>query len=251
MTLENLAKRIRKELLRNKLKSAVLGAMLLIALYFWVPLVGRWAAGESASPASADAASPEPAGEGSAGAADDDPGPPVAETPAGITPKVKYRWNQLVDWMDHDPFMMSAALSEEQVDPFRKLDDPEPPVDPVDQVEAVAPPRAEALPDIAPEQLGLVLDGTFIGRKYRAAKIKGVRYREKSAVVVPAGTAVASTDNAAAQKTVEPIEFQLAEIHPKYVVLTRNGRRFPLRLHRPNLGAEARLFYDKTSPANN
>ena len=42
MSLERFAKRLRREVIANPKKAAILGIMLLVAIYFWTPLVMGW-----------------------------------------------------------------------------------------------------------------------------------------------------------------------------------------------------------------
>jgi hypothetical protein len=86
-----------------------------------------------------------------------------------------------------------------------------------DQPEAVEPQddRHEVLP-VGPHQVGIELSGTLVGPRRRVALIGGKAYREGQTVKT--------------ERKGPRIEFELAEVHPGRIVLTREGHRFDLRI---------------------
>lgn len=210
MYLSKVSKQLRREAAANPRKAAVLGLLAAVALWFWAPLVVGWMApdcGQTETVATALATDVVPA--------------LPAKTPAnpGTTPKKaespRYPWQQLVEWINNDLRTLTANFSLENRDPFVTPEsqfvdpDPDPMPEPDSQPEKVPP-------DVTPESLGLVLSSTIIGPRGRVARINGKSYG-------PGQTVKVSNDG-------QEIEFTLAEVHPRRVVLSREGKRFELKI---------------------
>lgn len=201
--IERLVKQIRREATRNPKKAGILGLLALVAVYFWAPLLTGWAApansGATPAPDSAEAGQPMPGPEGVAA--------PAAAAPA------TYAWEQLVEWRKQDPLATVAESLPGRRDPFRaaqvKVVKAEAEVEKEKQQEAL-------LALLTPETLGLKLASTVIGPERRVALINGKTHLEGQMVTC--------------RKDGQEIAFQLVEVHPRHVVLEREGRRFELTI---------------------
>lgn len=233
MTQRSFVNLVIKELRRNKAKSAVLGLMFLVALYFWVPIVARWTSGRD-----------EPAaGTVMTGDVIIAPATDAAATASAPQPK-QHRWQDLLEAMRRDPLMQPATLPDLGRNPFQvmpastrvDLADEPPPAEP----EPSAPP-----PEFSLEQLGLVLESTVIGRVNRVAKINGTRYRLHDWIVVP----IAAPPSAADQQptSTSTVELRLTEIHPDHVVLQHDDNQYRLQLKRPDFRNPQRVMFNRAS----
>jgi len=205
VSLKKLAKRLRHEASANPKKAAVLGLLLLMAIYFWAPLVRRWVLPEAgAEGQSADVRSSA----GAQGALDGpSPGDERRGTSVGPEP---LDWQQVLAGMASDPRTRPAAGLLRRRNPF---------VAPmVAGGRGPADLAAQAAP-WTPEQLGLQLSATVVGPARRTAMINGRAFRQGRTVTVT--------------KDGRQIEFRLVEIRPRQVVLEGNGQRFVLSIPEP------------------
>jgi len=235
MSLERLIKQLGKEARRSPKKAAALGVLTLVALWFWAPLVWGWLRPEQppevAVAAQAGMTAPVSASEqGASGVAT----PPAASADASPTktppgqPKPADRpdWRQVVEWMEIDPFSQPAELPQDLRDPFARKTEPEPLV--AVETEGGPEPEEEAPVVMDPASLGLVLSSTIVGPQRRAARINGKTYRAGEKLIV--------------NKDGRQYEFVLAEIHPRYVVLSDGTARFELSLPKPDLSDAIRPY---------
>jgi hypothetical protein len=207
MSANKLVKRFRRELTTNPKKAAFLGLLVVVAMYFWSPLVWGWVAKGSAAP-EATAASV---------AAGVPPGPPAeSQALAKATPaKTEISticWQRLVSLMDSDPRTSTATLVMAEGDPFGAAKAAPPPPKPEAETQTVKE-------SVTPQSLGLVLTSTIIGPRRRVARINGKTYEEGQ-------TCELSKDG-------QPFAFTLAEVHPRRVVLTREGTAYELLIPAP------------------
>lgn len=219
-------KKLRREATANPKKAGLLGLLLLVAVYFWAPLLRQWTrsaenapdTSAAAPPAAATSAPPAAATSGGAVA------PPLAAaTPVG-TPTLsapaaapsappKFHWKQLVAAIESDPRMRPVeppAGLVAQRDPFI---DPRPPA----IAEAATEVAGERSEDVTPGELGLVLSSTIIGHQRRTALVNGKVYA--------AGRELEARDG---------VVFVVRDIEPWGIVLERAGKRFELELPRPS-----------------
>jgi len=207
VNLQRLAKQLRREMAANPKKAAMLGVLALVALYFWAPLVSGWFSAGSAETVESLAALPAPVYPAMPGESAY-PAGPVA-TVAMVAP----RWRDLVDWIEQDPRMQSAALAAGTRDPFvapQKKSATE---------MAQTPPKENPLPvltNLTPASLNLVLTSTIVGPELRVARINGQTYKTGEILELI--------------KDGHEIQFTLVEIGPKEVILQREGQRFSLKL---------------------
>jgi hypothetical protein len=196
----------------NPKKGAILGVMLVVAIYFWVPLVAGWIGksqtGQSAPPN--DAGATALAGFPTLPAAGDKPGPSAqAETP----------WYVLAEWMNRDPLKLAAGPHGGGRDPFRFIVHVEKPKAP--------PPESKKKPIVA-QSVPLKLSGTLVGPQRRLATINGRTYRQGDEVKLTADGQTAV--------------FKLTEIHPQRVVVTYEGRPLELKIRVPATTNEIQLM---------
>jgi len=183
-------------------KAAVLGLLVLVAVYFWSPLVWGWFVKD------------EPSVETSSATEDSDFDPMVLAdsskaTPSPPEPTPAHPWQLLVEWRENDPTTTTAPGLSDRRDPFRSLEPEVADAELEDESRTV-----EAA--VTPESIGLELAGTLVGPDHSVALINGKAYRE--------GKTIAST------KDGESIEFELSEVHPRRIVLRRLGEQFELTI---------------------
>jgi hypothetical protein len=194
--LNKLVKRFRRELVGSPKKAAVLGLLAVAGLYFWGPLLWGWIAKDN----SATGASPAvPAAVAVVG-----PSLPQSVSGQAAPEKIEIPWQQLIQLIEHDPRTGAANLATDMRNPFAP-----PPSKRV--VEQKAPP-----PKATPQSAGLELAGTILGPNRRVARISGKTYREGQTIEV--------------SKDGQALAFTLVEVHPKHVVLTRQGEKFELAI---------------------
>jgi hypothetical protein len=204
MNLGKLVRQLRREASAHPKKAAVLGLLVVVALYYWGPLVWGWVAAD-------EAAAPPPEGPPAAiGASTGEVAVGVIGTPpTPEAPKVSARpWTQVDEWMRQDPMTTPVEDVTDWHDPFAVA---------TAQPEAVNPKvDRHKVPVARPEQMGIELSGTLVGPHRRVALIGGKAYREGQTVKTERGS--------------PRIEFELAEVHSGRIVLTRKGHRFDLRI---------------------
>ena len=200
----------------NPKKAIALGLMVLVALYFWAPML--W-----------DYVSPKKAKKSGNAAVnlilEDDP---IEEgTQGGAKPKSSYQWDKVRKLAAADPRMKPASFRRSWTNPFQK-EAPAPMAGTEDPVKAAA---AELAQDIDPVKAGLKLTSIVIGRKSRSATINGKTYREGQMVPQKGATPSEKSDTAAAAGP----QFELIKISRSRVELARNGKIYTLDMQRPEL----------------
>lgn len=198
MSVNRWIKQLRREAARNPAKAGVLGLLLVVALWFWAPLVWGWIGSREGTSRPSPTQPPQATSEAR--------GPAPAAT-AKIAPAAT--WQQLVEWRKQDPQTAAADTLKTRRDPFHAIPAP------VVQEEVKAAPKVAPVV-LTPEQLGLKLSSTVVGSDRRVALINGRIFREGQ--VIKCG------------KETQEILFRLAEIHSRHVVLERDGHRFELAI---------------------
>jgi hypothetical protein len=215
VSLKRLTRQLRREVVKNPQKAAVLGLLAVVALWFWAPLVWGWiagddpAAGTTAAQPAANAPPAQPAGT-----------PAQSNTTAKEPKTPRHPWRQLVKWMDNDPRTSAADPMFERPDPFLSAET-RPAGDEPGQVQ----------PELTPGSLGMVLSSTIIGPRRRVARINGKSYQQGETVKLA--------------KDQQQIEFTLAEVYPRRIVLKRQGEQFELRIPAPAHSGRIELFGNK------
>jgi hypothetical protein len=219
MSLQKLQKKALRELKASPKKAAMLALLALVAAWFWAPLVMKpHSSAPSQAPPVAAAA----------------PAAPIPTTgPARLAgqvapPKQQMTWQDIAATIDRDPRMVPTTLTglAEDRNPFA------PPAGAAasDQAtaeqedgkksgDAVQPEKPAAEPD----ELGLVLSSTLVGRSRRAALISGRTYELGSKI------------------RVEGESFRLVEVEPNRIVLERDGQQYTLSIKRRTGGGRIEL----------
>ncbi|REK18578.1 MAG: hypothetical protein DWQ42_19355 [Planctomycetota bacterium] len=218
-----LGRQLKQEMVAHPVKAGVLAVGVLLALWFWIPLVSQMLGyGDNTTPSkpSVAAAAPTPASR----AAVSSPSTATSQTqktptsPATASQQVP--WQQLRAWIAADPKMKSAAWPRTERDPFRPLVDPRPAPRPAPGQQVVQKPV------VTPESVGLELTGTLVGSPTSVAMISGKSYRfthtEDGVASVPPYVQARRND--------ELVRFTLIAVDRKSVTLARDGRRFRLKL---------------------
>jgi hypothetical protein len=206
--LDKLARQIRRDILASPKKAAALGLMLLVALYFWAPMVWGWISPGGKTKAMA----------GSGVILEDDPVDPVAKANKA---KFVFSWEKIRKQVAADPRMTPAAFDRSWTNPFRSLEQQQAAI----AVKNATAAAAVTAPDFDPEKAGLTLTSIVIGSRQRWATIGGENYAEGDKV----------RPLAADGKPVPGIEYLLARVDRHEVELERNGKRYKLALERPVL----------------
>ena len=122
--------------------------------------------------------------------------------------------------MQNDPRMTAASGLPGRADPFHEVVAKLTPEEEKRQAEAEEKTEvAETPPD--PQSLGLVISSTIVGPRRRVALVNGKAYAEGGTLIVTAND--------------RPIEFRLAKVHPRGVVLEREGKTFEVKLARAEM----------------
>jgi hypothetical protein len=218
-----MVKQLKREALANKGKASVLGLVVLIALYFWLPLVADCFKsapdGEAvAQPVAAAAAPAAPTGSSASPEAEQ------VEWPA-------HPWLDLIAWMDSDPMMKSTGVPAGVGNPFRWSAPPEGfAVNDGEEEEELE--EDEPKPEVTPQTLGMVLTSTLIGPKVSVVKISGKTY------VFDRGTA--NGDGRPSTRLVfknerGEFEFEVLSVRSGVVILGRADKQYELRIQPPTL----------------
>jgi hypothetical protein len=226
-----LVRKLRREVKANPLKATILAVLLVVAIWFWVPLVEKWC---SASPVLApDGNATVASGSGSSGAAS----APVAvgttatavaatttstnaveaKTVEGVK-TVNYPWQVVVKRLEKDPRMTSVVDLGNWRDPFGpsavEVAAAAEKKEAEKQLAAKKKTKAAQLEELTPAGAGLTLASTIIRPQRSVAMINGQVYYE--------GNFVPANDGNGG--------FIVADIRPRQIVLERNGKRFQLNL---------------------
>lgn len=215
MDIKQFTRRLRREVRTNPKKAAILGLLCVVALYYWAPLVWNWMGGrKSADLAQADVAAttnpaPNPPASAPLAGAGVVAEPGKASQPAGPSRP----WQQVVQWIEQDPTMKPAAARSQRRDPFHPATGE---VAANEEEEPDEAQTAEAAKDLTPDALGVQLTSTLIGPQRRVAMINGRPCQEGRTIAMA--------------KDGQQVEFKLCEVHPRRVVLERDGKRYELAI---------------------
>jgi len=210
---DRLGSRLFREITVSPKKATILGLLLLVAVWFWAPLVWKWLTPKStSSDETTTPASTPPSG-----------AKPVALDAAGDeqSEAEKHSWKEVSQWIKSDPRMTAATDLPGRRHPFDPVEPPPSKTVPVDEKKQketeLAVALAQSIPD--PESLGLVLSSTIVGTDGRAALVNGRTYRVGATIQL--------------DHEGKPIEFRLTEIRSDSIVLQRRKKQFEVRLPEP------------------
>ncbi len=228
VNLGKIKKKLRREVAAHPAKSAILGILCVVALWFWTPLVWGWVSPRGAGTtvkAAQELGGPQLPGllPVAIAAADTEPNAPV------------HSWQQVVQWMEQDPRTQpvgpvlasrgpaTALVSDwlpwsrrETVgrDPFFRPQPVETLTDKKERERGAEP--SPTPPPVSPRDAGASVTGVIAGPAGGAAMINGRTYLEGEQVhLLKDGVSYA---------------FHLVEIRPGKVVLTRDGTRYELNI---------------------
>ena len=181
----------------------MLGVLLIVAIWFWAPLVSKWMGKGT------DDVPPAPTTSEEANSTTSNNSVAATTSSETTTPTktAAPKWQQILKWMRNDPHMQPKSSESAAHDPFfpsasRMVAHEEKPVGP--------PPT----PELTPQQAGIVVQSTAIGPRTKTALINGRPYHEQQNVTAPNGHD----------------RFLLVEIRPNGIVLDRDGNRFELKI---------------------
>jgi hypothetical protein len=211
VNLDKLNKQLRRDLAANPKKGVALGLMVLVALYFWGPLVWKWTvASGRKSAAKVNMASL---------ILTDDPAVPSQQVKS--RGGARFRWEKVRQLIHNDPRMVSATFEVGWIDPFAKPGAlaPAPQVVEISTEET----NASSVP-IEPETYGFVLTSVLIGPRSRAAVINGEPCREGDLLEIPD-----KIDKTVIRKV------RVLEIRRQLAVLEVDGTRVTIEQNKPKV----------------
>lgn len=127
----------------------------------------------------------------------------ATESPAQQAPT--HPWDVLARWMERDPRTQPVRTLATARDPFQALKATATPQE---------APKTEPKAAVSPATLGIQLSGTVVGAQPRLAVINGRVCREGETIEVG--------------KAPQKATLQLAEVHPRHIVLRWQDERFEL-----------------------
>ena len=222
MSANKLLHKLSREVKRNPKRAGVLGLLVVVALWFWAPLILGWII-------------PEPDPATTQTIADDGTTTPDRSKDEAATTKVKTDdntntqkgakdWKQLVEWIESDALTVATTGLATLRDPFTPVKQE------ATSAQAQLSAKAEELqkklqqsPDITPQSVGLTLSSTIVGPHVRVALLNGRTYKQGQLIKV--GT---NEDKTGDGKT--SIEFKLLDIQPEQVTLERSNKKYTLTI---------------------
>ena len=181
---------------RSPKKTAALGLSLLVAAYFWAPLLLGGASDDATTETVAT----------SEGAPTASTTVPIAATAAAQP--LRPSWSELVAWMETDR-LMQAATFDASLNPFFEALTETPTAE--DEPATDAQPVAL----LTPEQLGLRLSSVIISPRARIARVSGQSYREDDRIAVP-------------ETAADDVQLIVERIYPDHIVINRDGQTYEL-----------------------
>ena len=214
MTTNALIQQLKNEATANPKKMAILGLMLLVGVYFWAPLLLEWVGpGEQLTAKETAPTATQPIS--SAGQAK-----PIGKVKEGQGANVP--WRDLADWMKADPNKSPMLMPLTDRNPFALVVPEVVAVNPLENGEgepgAEIEVDARPLVEVTPEELGLKLTSTFVGRNTRRAVIGGEIHGIGDLIERTTGD--------------RTVEFEVTAIESQGVTLTAGEKRYTLALPR-------------------
>jgi hypothetical protein len=211
--LDKLVKQLRRDMAANPKKAAALGLMVLVALYFWGPLIVQWVSSGSNKRSKMDTA---------ALILTDDPIEPAQQNRTRSASR--FRWERARQLILQDSLMSSAVFDPIWVDPFAKSAAAIALEQSAETGSEAAPASEGAATSISPDELSLVLGGVFLGPKNRVATINGEACREGDTITVPG-----KDDKSLSQK------IRIVQIRRQSVMIEVGGKLLAIELTTPSL----------------
>lgn len=199
-----LVNKLAKDLTANGKKTALLGVLLIVGMFIWIPQLSR----TFNSSAHYAVATPAP-----------QIAPPsaISADPPASGEKPAWTWNQLSDWLEQGEYTRSIPPPSGTPNPFEgpKEEDPpqvtiQPVLDPLPPVTAPIQPSAPSANEYLPAPPTLVLKSTLQGKQMRGAVINDRYYSEGESI---------ETDEAT---------YILDQVEPRRVILRDGNQSFEL-----------------------
>ena len=215
MSVSKLKKQFLKEFKANPKKAAILGLLLLVAIYFWFPLaIDLFGKGsKSASKPVAKQESSSTAATSETPESGNSPSSPVPEKIPEGPP-----WDEVLKWKNKDPLTISCDKLKTEHDPFKRVEKIIEPIETdsplavnTEEAPVVEPPR-----DLSPTALGMQLTSTIVGSNRSVAMIDERAYALGHRVVAYDGS--------------EKLRFELIDIRSDRVVLRRDNQEYVLKI---------------------
>lgn len=167
MKLDKLIKKLKREVLASPQKAGALGLLVLVAGYFWGPLVMKW--GKKGAPSAASAvATPMQPSVASTGTITADASEPTSNL----------GWQQIELLLAQDPLMRPASLELFEADPFvASIPEKVVPAEETPVTEAENPTEIAEAPS-EPAEYVVTLTSVVIGPRAKRATINGKAVRE-------------------------------------------------------------------------
>lgn len=213
VNVQQLSHQLTREIKRNPAKAAVLGGLLVVAVWFWFPLVKGWIGLSGSAEDSHESIVVATALQ------------PDSTTNSSSLPLGKTNWRTIARRMSEDTLMQSGQLRSETFDPFY----PEQPLE--TQFTATdTPPETAPIPDVSPETAGLTITSVIVGGAVPIARINNQNYHVGDQVTAQDGqlhyTVVAVKPwGVLLQGTRQTYELHLEQVAPKsgHRMVMRNG----------------------------
>lgn len=160
INVNKLTNQLTREFKKNPGKAAALGGLLLVAVWFWYPLVKKWTGGSDA------VAKPQvvaPVAEHSSVAV-------AAETTPVASSVGPQDWRAITQTIDEDSWMKPGTLKSDSFDPFYPEQEINTMLTSIDQ-----PEKPEPI-DLLPTAAGLVVTSVIIGNSDPIARINNQNY---------------------------------------------------------------------------
>ncbi len=231
MNIGSLGKTLKAEVARNPTKTAVLGLLFAVAVWFWFPLIKKWTTSDVQPPV----ATAVPVSTAPVAAA-----PVVPLTVASVTEPIVASGEESIGWEEierlrvADELCQSIEIGLERLNPFGSHFKQTV----VDQDDESPPLITDDLPgdvelEITPARLGIVVSSTLVAGRYRMATIQGRSFRERDALKISAGKAGLDLGGDSDLSARSVIKFVVARIEEDRVLLERNGKQYWLKLRKP------------------
>jgi hypothetical protein len=204
VNIRNISKQLKHEIAAHPKKTIVLGIMMVVGLYIWMPHFLGWINKTEDGPRSTS---------GTKVAGNMPPGRTNAADNLNAKKEnrpLQYSWKEVLKWMDDDPRTRPAQQLTIDRDPFQG------PKDAIDKT--LEEPEVKA-PPVSPASLGMALTSTLIGPNGGIARIGGRTYNQGQTIE--------------AVKEGRNYKFVLTEIHDRKVVLEMEGESFELSIPEP------------------
>lgn len=234
MNLQKLTQQLKYEATAHPVKAGALAVGLLLAVWFWIPLVAKMFGGGEPSPAPMTSRAPFTSTTVTTTTASNLSSNSTAVknalSPNSAVAASATKWQELREWMEIDPRMAAAPKLLSQHDPFRPLPRSTPRQAVLKDSDAEQATIAPG-PVFTPEMVGLELTSTLVGSTRSVAMINDKTYRltrtDRGVECEP--------EFVQAPWNGQEIRFTLVSVLPKSVILESNGHRHRLKLADTNI----------------